>query len=101
MQALEIDNVIQLYLLANNASTRLTTEAHRHDLRLRHLVLHANMLDRLTTEIDQRESSVISSSSSSSDDEHHTPKPRSASKQRKKKINAAVGSVFGGQVASS
>lgn len=48
-------STIALYLLANNASTRLTTEAHRPDLQLRRMVGHANMLDRLTTEIHSRE----------------------------------------------
>jgi len=51
-------HTIQLYLLANNASTRLQTEAHRPDCHLRRMVLHANMLDHLTTEIDAIEHAI-------------------------------------------
>lgn len=93
MTALEIDSVIQLYLLANNASARLTTEAHRSDQRLHRLVLHANMLDRLTSEIDQREkqqSTPRSIGSSSSDDEFYALSVRAAPKQRKKKVKPSA-----------
>ena len=53
-----LSSTITLYLLANNASTRLTTEAHRPDLQLRRMVGHANMLDRLTTELNAREHAI-------------------------------------------
>jgi hypothetical protein len=53
-----LSSTITLYLLANNASTRLTTEAHRPDLHLRRMVGHANMLDRLTTELNARENAL-------------------------------------------
>jgi hypothetical protein len=53
-----LSSTITLYLLANNASTRLTTEAHRPDLELRRMVGHANMLDRLTTELNARENAL-------------------------------------------
>lgn len=55
MTARNFDSVISLYLLANNASTRLTTECYRPDQRLVRMVAHANMLDRLNAEISTRE----------------------------------------------
>jgi hypothetical protein len=53
-----LSSTITLYLLANNASTRLTTEAHRPDLHLRRMVGHANMLDSLTAELHARENAI-------------------------------------------
>ena len=55
----QVDSVIQLYLLANNASIRLTTECNRPDQCLRRMVAHATMLDRLTAEINARENALF------------------------------------------
>lgn len=51
MTAINSESVIYLYLLATNASARLTTESHRSDQRLSRLVAHTNFIDRLAEEI--------------------------------------------------
>jgi hypothetical protein len=58
MTTIKINSIIQLYLLANSASTRLQTEIHRSDICLCRMVGHANMLDRLTAEINARENAL-------------------------------------------